>query len=725
MRTVLTKLALSLSILTLGACGGTVIVDDASSTSSGSSVASSGFSNSTTSSSSGFPVFTDTTIPSSLDPLMAQYQAIVRIDVGNTPVELDNGQVSVLVKNGQRQSILGKKYQQFLGDIDAHSGDLSAASSRFWAERLDTVPGAGVFNVASLDSAPLAPRLNNVVKDDFWLVSDVSARGQELNFEIFELDDTTAQITKLLDYKAIAAKPYSYSSAMGFDFVENADGALTKLVLVTQEQPEDEGSNFIEQQRNTIISVHFIDVEGFVVPNDKNTLNFPGNVLAQHRVNDTLYVFSQVYSELGGLQYSGDSLAEAITNNETAISSAPLSSYLASVSSEDKFFGYSPESNQSVSSVLKITAIDLMTEQVLSNAFLAMPVEGLFLEGSFLYTWASPLAAVATTTLTKFELGDGGVSIKASGQVDGVVTIDNASKQKAFNVRDGIIRLVSSTSENHHKVLILRDNNAGDLQVIGALPEKHATRMSTDHLVYSATFTKDRIIVSTKEKQFFQHLLHGTPGPTYIVDISNNTLPVVKGEINIADAASYFEILGDRHLLSVRRSGTQLYDTEVELWDIEQPGAPIASQSFSAPAGQVSSGGPIASSSANMSQTGVAVAKVGAGTYRAVVPVDYSGFDDSFVYTRSELVFLEVSGIPEAPAMVLKGEAISHRNTCSAPHNGGFGCIYSHIYGTKKTLLRGDSVYHLFQGSEELGDSGVSSFQWGSFDTIVDQILIQ
>jgi len=161
----------------------------------------------------------------------------------------------------------------------------------------------------------------------------------------------------------------------------------------------------------------------------------------------------------------------------------------------------------------------------------------------------------------------GNTKYVASGLVAGI-------PQKSFNFSEykGYLRVATTEAswpENargqvtDNNLFILQDDGAGNLETVGSV-ENFAKNES----IMSARFLGDKGFVVTFERI----------DPLFTFDLSKPETPKLMGELEIPGFSTYMHPIGENHLLTIGRSGTEtgiIQETQLQLFDISDLTNPV------------------------------------------------------------------------------------------------------------------------------------------------------
>ena len=176
--------------------------------------------------------------------------------------------------------------------------------------------------------------------------------------------------------------------------------------------------------------------------------------------------------------------------------------------------------------------------------------------------WRSAVSAGDTkTTVLSFDITADKPAFKAKGTVEGYLL--NSWSLDAYN---GYLRL-AATKNDENAVYVLNEN----LEQVGEL-----TGIAPGEIIKSVRFMGNTAYVVT----FVQ------TDPLFVIDLSDPTKPVVKGEVKLPGFSSYLHPAGDGLLIGIGSGGTEDGidgSAKISLFDVSDPTAPAETDSIVIP----------------------------------------------------------------------------------------------------------------------------------------------
>ncbi len=170
------------------------------------------------------------------------------------------------------------------------------------------------------------------------------------------------------------------------------------------------------------------------------------------------------------------------------------------------------------------------------------------------------------TTVEKFDFSPDKVQFAASGNVEGTLRPDFSMDEFEGNLRivtsafvtldrtAGVTQQGPSTN-----LFVLAETDNEELSVIGSLKG-----LAPGEMVFSVRFAEQTAYVVTA---IFVD-------PLFVIDLSDPTKPVLKGELKVPGVSTYLELIDENYLLSVGRGDLRWGSTAVSLFDISDPTSP-------------------------------------------------------------------------------------------------------------------------------------------------------
>lgn len=295
-----------------------------------------------------------------------------------------------------------------------------------------------------------------------------------------------------------------------------------------------------------------------------------GFLVTSRRIGDRLYVVTRFTSSLPAYNPYASTPA-SIEANRQLLANTPLSDLLPKVRVNNEpaytlvtapsIYAPPQGSRKPVSSLVVVTAIDLLQPKIAQALAISGPVESVYVSSENLFLASSrydlrdasgTLIAIEPATyitdIHQLRLGTAAMSIVGSGSVEGFLGTD--SDKAAFRMSDyqGRLRAVTSSnvmwgSANKNRVSVLEPSavTPGVLKTVSVLP--NAARPDPigkpGELLYGTRFVGERLYAVT-----FRLI-----DPLYVVDLSNSSDPRIVAALETPGFSEYLHPLPNGLLL--------------------------------------------------------------------------------------------------------------------------------------------------------------------------------
>ncbi len=173
-----------------------------------------------------------------------------------------------------------------------------------------------------------------------------------------------------------------------------------------------------------------------------------------------------------------------------------------------------------------------------------------------------------TTAIHTFDISNPDTTeYVASGSVDG-----HLLSQYAMSEFDGYLRVATTegalwwTNESSESSVVILQENGNELKTVGEVGG-----LGKGEQIFAVRFMDDRAYVVTFRQT----------DPLYVIDLSDPTNPVTKGELKIPGFSAYLHPLPDNRLLGIGQDGTEDGRTTgaaISLFDVSDPANPTRIQ---------------------------------------------------------------------------------------------------------------------------------------------------
>lgn len=344
--------------------------------------------------------------------------------------------------------------------------------------------------------------------------------------------------------------------------------------------------------------LYFVDVSDPANPVIDRRLKVEGFKLAVRRVGDRVHLVTHMTpvipasiiddAELLRLRQSlttsagdgakVDALEQQVRDRvDTLVAAADIRDFLPEIEASDGLQSYvdvSPANcadvaNPDVPLALALTSVTSVDSDgtnvdslsVANNAWnVYASADNLYLSQASAGWWFSDRQR-QQTAIYKIGIGAGAPEYRATGLVDGW-----ADSTFQFSEQDGYLRVVTNrwefdpgpaTTLRHNNLYVLEDDQAGSLDVVGAVKG-----FAANERIYSARFLGDRGFVVT-----FRQI-----DPLFTFDLSDPRDPRLVGQVEIPGVSTYVHPLDASHLLTIGYDGddTRLNgDFSLQIFDVQ------------------------------------------------------------------------------------------------------------------------------------------------------------
>jgi len=312
----------------------------------------------------------------------------------------------------------------------------------------------------------------------------------------------------------------------------------------------------------------FYDVSEAAAPQQSHNISIDGYLLSSRRVEDTLYLVTRFTPTIEGYLNFPSTDAET-AENQALLEQSSLNDLLPTVSvnhsepqqllqSHNCFIPDTAENNGGYPTLTSITAINLNSPEEMVSACYGGRGDGVYASTQNIYLTTATdkdsdsngldvISFSNNTAIHKFSLDSNGPSYQGSGIVPGRLSIDGSNPAFLMGERNGVLHVVTSRFNNNqwqHQLTNLQSNTDNNqLEIIAQLPNKTnpAVIGKPGERIYAARYIGDRAYLVT-----FRNI-----DPLYVIDLSDNSEPVIAGELEIPGYSSYLHAVNDGLLLGI------------------------------------------------------------------------------------------------------------------------------------------------------------------------------
>lgn len=316
--------------------------------------------------------------------------------------------------------------------------------------------------------------------------------------------------------------------------------------------------------------VWFFDVNTPETPQQIHSLTLEGYLLSSRRIKDKLYLVTRFTPYIVGFANYPTGAVET-DSNQSLLDETPLDELLPRASldnadpeplmpSHNCFLPDTIDASYTYPTLTTITAIDLNSPKESVSVCYGGYAYGMYASTKSIYLTASRYRPQNSddgsdnrpsfsTAIHKFAMTEKGPQYQGSGLVPGSLTINGNSPSFLMGERDDVLHVITSwRGENRwqHRLTNLRSNEDNTaLNVIAQLPNaKHPEPIGKpNEQIYASRYIGDRAYVVTFE----------TIDPLYVIDLSDDSNPVIAGELEIPGYSSYLHAINKDLLLGIGR----------------------------------------------------------------------------------------------------------------------------------------------------------------------------
>lgn len=311
-------------------------------------------------------------------------------------------------------------------------------------------------------------------------------------------------------------------------------------------------------------NLSLVDVIAPQSPNVSLTYTIDGAIVNSRRIGDMLYVVSSYSASLDGIIYATTEQEKLDNYNkimQTDINQL-LPKYRDALGNEHNLVNaencYLPENTSELDGfdgIVTLTAISLSNPEQMNSVCINAQVQGLYASQNSLYLYGteyqySDQGSTESSVVHKFNVTGNDIGYRASGNLDGRFNWNLSNLR--FSEQGDYLRVVTTTGDGAsgfiHKLNVLSEDD-NKLSVVSQLPNainsKLIGKVSDDGKVY-----EDIQAVRYYQNQAYIVTFENTD-PLYVVDLKNNTNPVIVGELEIPGYSAYLHPISDHLLLGV------------------------------------------------------------------------------------------------------------------------------------------------------------------------------
>lgn len=316
-------------------------------------------------------------------------------------------------------------------------------------------------------------------------------------------------------------------------------------------------------------------------------IDIEGWLIGSRRIDNDIYLISAFQPRIEGLS-TPETDEQAIATYDQILDT-PIENIMPKITvngvesslnnAEDCYFPEAAGDDDGYAQVVSVTRINVNDSSDIDSMCMSAYADISYMSTDNLY-----LAAYTDggTNLHKISIGDN-LDYQASGAVTGYLGGNNP--QLRLSEASGYLRVVTTdwtTEDNEHKLFVLEQEGA-DLTLVATLPNDDQPEAigKPGEDIYAVRFIEDKAYIVT-----FLRI-----DPLYVIDLTDNTAPVIAGELEIPGFSSYLHPMENGYLLGVGQevNGGALPETgsvpliepvtptgmKVSLFDVSDPSNPM------------------------------------------------------------------------------------------------------------------------------------------------------
>ncbi|MCW8880157.1 MAG: beta-propeller domain-containing protein [Kangiellaceae bacterium] len=616
------------------------------------------------------------------------YSMLTLAEVKQTPLAPIGGSAfSLYLKNGIRLRLDGTAVYDDL--VEANVAAASASSGHFSTTNLHES------GVDESDRLKYDGEYMYLIKDHYYPVAE--GKG-ELAVSILETDSENASAEPVGSINRSSSELVN----IGLYLEQNTRGEYLVSLSSTRfyywfDFLIDIGFNW--HSGKSLIELH--NIQDKANPQLDWQIEIEGNLEGSRKINNKLYLITRFVPSIEGLNFNPQTEQEKQAN-ELLIRNTSVNNLLPSyrinqgelqslVAADDCLVAGEPESTEGYADIITLSSFDLETQELESSVCLNANVHGIYSSVNNLYIGASAnvdwWGGSGGTSIHKFALLENGVTYRASGFVQGGLGWNDPALRMSELNDD--LRIVTSEqltngTDIENRLFVLRDDNSGQLNVIGQLPNQGRPSAigKPGEDIFAVRFVENDAYIITFERV----------DPLYHISLEEPMDPYIVSELEMPGFARYLHPISENWLLGIGRhieNGNQT-GVKVELYDLRDAEAPqvVDTQII---------GGRGSWSEAEGDLRAFSILAVDDDTLQLTVPVSRSETNTETGYQEwrdNGLYLFEISGLQtEDLRLIQQGALISETSDDSS---------YPLHWGQGRGVLHDQAIY-FYQGNQLWG----------------------
>ena len=349
-------------------------------------------------------------------------------------------------------------------------------------------------------------------------------------------------------------------------YLQDSDLAVMSAINNYSTQPAPDSSFMIEpfMPTNQQFNLTILDVVDPLNSSVKASYTIDGHMLDSRRVDNVIYVVSSYTPSIDGVVYAGT--AEEKAQNYKLINGTDINQLLPGyregdgatqplVNSNACYIPEEATNKDGFDSIVTLTAIDMATAKPINSVCINTEVSGIYATAKTVYLYGTDYQYSAekiteTSIIHKFTLDSLAIEYAASGTLDG--RFNGGMSNLRFSEKDQYLRVVTTSGDRsvgyQHRVNILAQQN-NELSLVAQLPNE------VNNKVIGKTNAQGIVDEDIKAVRFYGDnafiVTFLTTDPLYVIDLSDNTNPIITGELEIPGYSAYLQPLSENLLLGI------------------------------------------------------------------------------------------------------------------------------------------------------------------------------
>ncbi|WP_144393946.1 beta-propeller domain-containing protein [Pleionea sediminis] len=444
-------------------------------------------------------------------------------------------------------------------------------------------------------------------------------------------------------------------------------------------------------------------------------IEIEGHFLDSRRIENNVYLVTRYTPEVDGLIYYPKTLVEKSTNQQL-VDKMSINDLIPQLvvnggaakplfDTEDCYIPQSTKSDEGNASIVTITRVDLITQEIQSSC-MGGNTDGIYVSQTGIYHYASD---GENTGFHKFSITNNDIQYLDTGLVAGDLGLQNFSfRLDEFEDSFRVLSTKRVWNENQtgwdfeHQLTILSNPTVSGetFNVLGVLPndDNPSAIGKPGEDIYGVRYSGNRAFAITFERV----------DPLYVFDLSDDNDPKIQGELEVDGFSQQLHILNEDFILGVGHEADSEFGiplgVKVELFDVSNLNSPQS-------VGKEVIGQRGSSTSASHDHHAFSLLNMGNGNIRLALPIarndslpediDENNPFQRYYFTDFGLFLFNIN-TGENAFLQKHGEVIT------AKAEDGSNYLYS---DRPRSVLHGDSVFFT-------DNAQVWSTEWNNLDLV-------